>query len=106
MTSTKPRVFKEEGKQRSGRGFSREELKKAGSNMKEALRLGLLVDPRRKTAHDENVEAVKARMSEKKPAPKPEESKKLEKPEKTGKKAKTRKPKKAREKTQRLNRSY
>jgi large subunit ribosomal protein L13e len=102
MTATKPRVFKEDGKQRCGRGFSREELKRAGSNMKEALRLGLLVDPRRKTAHDENVEAVKACTSEKKPAPKPKESEKPEKPEKPEKlekKAKTRKPKKAREKT-------
>jgi hypothetical protein len=88
MTATKPRVFKEDGKQRCGRGFSREELEKAGSNLKEALGLGLFVDPRRKTAHDENVEAVKACMSEKKPDPKPKESEKPEKPEKLEKRQK------------------
>jgi len=38
------------------------------------------VDPRRKTAHEENVEAVKAFMAQKKTVQKPEQ--KLKKPEK------------------------
>jgi len=68
MKTVKPKVFKNDGKQRAGRGFSREELKKAGSSLNEALRLGLSVDIRRKTAHEENIEAVKAFLQEKKPA--------------------------------------
>ena len=71
MTTTRPKVFKTSGKQRFGRGFSREELRKAGSSLKEATKLGLLVDDRRKTVHDENVEAAKAFLQEKRPASKP-----------------------------------
>jgi len=64
-------VPKQLGKQRFGRGFSRDELKEAGSNAKEAHRLGLLVDLRRKTKHEENVEALKTFLKEKRPASKP-----------------------------------
>ena len=71
MTTTRPKVFKNDGKQRFGRGFSREELRKAGSSLKEAIKLGLLVDDRRKTVHDENVEAAKAFLKDKRPASKP-----------------------------------
>lgn len=66
MTLIEPKVFKNDGKQRSGRGFSREELNKAGSSMKKALKLGLRVDAKRKTAYDQNVEALKAFIQEKK----------------------------------------
>jgi len=71
MTTTRPKVFKNDGKQRFGRGFSREELKKAGSSLKEAVKLGLPVDDKRKTVHEENVEVAKAFLQEKKPASKP-----------------------------------
>jgi large subunit ribosomal protein L13e len=60
MHHVKPIVDKADGKQRSGRGFSLEELKKAGLNPAEAKRLKIPVDKRRKTAHDQNVKAVKA----------------------------------------------
>jgi ribosomal protein L13E len=60
MVTTRPKVFKNGGKQRHGRGFSRDELKRAGSSLKEALRFRIPVDSRRKTAHEENVEVVKA----------------------------------------------
>jgi ribosomal protein L13E len=76
MTTTRPKVLKNDGKQRFGRGFSREELKKAESNLKEALRFGLPVDTKRKTAHDENIAAVKAFLQEKKPASKPKKQRK------------------------------
>ena len=84
MHHTKPKIFKPNGKQRNGRGFSPEELKKAGLNKVEAKRLGIPADPRRKTAYDENVEALKACAKEKKtevkpkpkPKPKPEPKKK------------------------------
>lgn len=70
MTLIKPKVSKKDGRQRIGRGFSREELKKAESNLQEALRFGIPVDAKRKTAHEENIEAVKAFMHERKLASK------------------------------------
>lgn len=71
MMTAKPTVFKKGGKQRLGRGFSREELKKAGLSVREALKLGLLVDLRRRTAYEENVEIVKRLLENKKVASKP-----------------------------------
>jgi ribosomal protein L13E len=75
LTPTRPKVFKNDGKERFGRGFSREELKKAGSSLKEAVKLGLPVDDKRKTSHDKNVEDaktfVKDRRLASKPKPKP-----------------------------------
>jgi ribosomal protein L13E len=66
MHHIKPKILKPNGKQRNGRGFSPEELKKAGLNPTEASRLGLPADLRRKTAHDENVQAIKACVEKKK----------------------------------------
>ena len=83
MHHIKPKILKPDGKQRSGRGFSLEELKKAGLNPAEAKKLELPVDKRRKTAHDQNVKAIKAHMEKKKakakpkPKPKPQPKKKL-----------------------------
>jgi ribosomal protein L13E len=76
MHHIKPKILKPDGKQRSGRGFSREELKKAGLNTAEAKKLEIPVDKRRKTAHDQNVEIIKAyagkEKAKAKPKPKPE----------------------------------
>lgn len=90
MHHIKPKILKPNGKQRSGRGFSCNEIGKAGLNATEATRLGLPVDFRRKTAHNENVEAVKAYVKKAKvgakPKPKPKskaESKKKPKSQKT-----------------------
>ena len=55
----RPKVLKKGGRQREGKGFSRNELKKAGSNPKEALRLKIPLDIKRRTIHEENVETVK-----------------------------------------------
>ncbi|MDI6691319.1 MAG: ribosomal protein L13e [Candidatus Bathyarchaeota archaeon] len=66
----KPKIFKKGGKKRYGKGFSREELKKAGISLKEALKSGIPVDFRRKTIHMENVEAIKAFIEKEKPKPK------------------------------------
>ena len=71
MTTIRPKVFKPDEKQRLGRGFSRGELKKAGSSLHEAVKLGVPVDEKRKTAHEENVEAVKTLIQQRRPAPKP-----------------------------------
>jgi len=59
MVTIKPKIFKRNGKQRYGKGFSREELKKAGLSIRESLKLSIPVDPRRKTAHKENVNSIK-----------------------------------------------
>jgi large subunit ribosomal protein L13e len=71
MHHIKPTINKKDGKQRGGRGFSTEELKKAGLNLAEAKRLKIPVDKRRKTAHDQNVEVVKACAEKKKAEVKP-----------------------------------
>ena len=80
MRHIKPKILKQDGKQRNGRGFSPEELKKAGLNKAEARKIGLPVDLRRETAHDENVEVIKAyaekKKAEAKPKPKPQPKKK------------------------------
>jgi len=70
MTTMKPTVFKKGGKRRSGKGFSREELKKAGLSLKEALRLGIPIDSRRRTVHEDNINAVKKFLEGKKAASK------------------------------------
>jgi large subunit ribosomal protein L13e len=75
MHHIKPKILKPNGKQRDGKGFSPEELKKAGLNKTEAARIGIPTDPRRKTAHDENVEAIKAYAEKKKAEAKPKKPK-------------------------------
>ncbi len=54
-----------------GRGFSRQELLKAGTNTKEALRLHIAVDLRRRSLHEENVQTIKTYVQDKKPPSKP-----------------------------------
>lgn len=49
---------------RRGRGFSVEETNRAGLTITEARQMGLIVDPRRKTVHDENVEVLKQYLKE------------------------------------------
>jgi large subunit ribosomal protein L13e len=71
MRIVEPKVLKTGGKQRFGTGFSRGELKKVGLTPKEARRLGMPVDVRRKTVHEENVKAVKAMLENLKKASKP-----------------------------------
>jgi ribosomal protein L13E len=70
MATIKPKVFKKHGKQRYGKGFSREELKKTGLSVKDALKLKIPVDSKRKTTHEINVEAVNTLLQDKKPAAK------------------------------------
>ncbi len=53
---------KRNGRERKGRGFSREELRSAGIDLKQALRKGLPIDARRRTAHEENVRLAKQQL--------------------------------------------
>jgi len=90
MHHVKPKILKPDGKQRSGRGFSPDEVKKAGLTEADARKMQLPVDARRKTAHEENIEAVKAHIKKVKaeikpkpePVPKPVAKDKKEKPKK------------------------
>ncbi len=60
----KPGTRKRE--KRVGRGFSIGELKAAGVTLDMARRLGIYVDKRRKSVHEENVEALKKLLEESK----------------------------------------
>ncbi|MGP3666809.1 MAG: ribosomal protein L13e [Candidatus Bathyarchaeota archaeon] len=53
------RCLKVSFKTRIGRGFSIGELKEAGLSIDKARKLGIYVDERRKSKHQENVEALK-----------------------------------------------
>jgi len=82
-----PEVVRKDGKVRFGRGFSRDELKEAGVDSKQALRLTIPVDLRRKTKHEENVKVLKQHLGlQVRQVPKiskpPEPSKKPSKPKK------------------------
>jgi len=76
MRGAKSKVFKRDGKQRYGRGFSVGELKKAGLDSKGAIKSGVLVDFRRKTAHEENVKVVKSFLGDRKPSSRPKKKSK------------------------------
>lgn len=66
MMVKRPKIFKHDGKQRQGKGFSPEELKKVGLSLTEGARLHVPIDPRRKTAHEGNVEALKTFLEDRK----------------------------------------
>ncbi|MBS7647141.1 MAG: ribosomal protein L13e [Candidatus Bathyarchaeia archaeon] len=89
MHIVRPLVFKKNGKQRTGKGFSLGELKEAGLNKKQALMLRIPVDSRRRTVHTENIENLK-KILEKEGKSEKTKSKKEEAKEKTkrGKKEK------------------
>lgn len=76
MHHIKPLIQKSNGKKRIGKGFSIEELKKAGLNKADVKKLEIRVDPRRKTAHDANISELKAfaekQKAQARPVPKPE----------------------------------
>jgi len=60
MHHIKPTILSQRGKQKVGKGFSPDELKAAGISKQQARQAGLPVDMRRKSSHDENVDAIKA----------------------------------------------
>ena len=72
MSTEHPKILKQDGKQRKGRGFSRGELRKAGSNLKEALRLHIPLDSKRRTVHNENMETLQRLLETRKSAVKAE----------------------------------
>ena len=65
MEELKP-IVKSPTKRRSreGRGFSLGELKAVGLSFKKAKKLGIPIDTRRRSAHEENVEKLRKLLSE------------------------------------------
>ena len=62
-------IVKIQRKSRKGKGFSRRELKEIGLSLKQALKLGIEIDSRRSTKHDENVKTLKTYLSKGAPTP-------------------------------------
>ena len=62
MHHIKAAVKKPNGKLKSGKGFSVNELKAAGVSRQQAKQAKLPVDMRRKSQHDENVKTIKAHV--------------------------------------------
>jgi large subunit ribosomal protein L13e len=69
-------ITKQNGKQSIGRGFSLNELAKAGLTKQDAKKIGVPLDIKRKSVHDENVECIKAHAQQAKEQPKAAETKK------------------------------
>ena len=60
MHHIKAIITKQNGKQSLGKGFSPNELKEAGLNKQEAKKIGIPLDVKRKSTHEENVATLKA----------------------------------------------
>ena len=54
----RPFVFSK-GRKRVGKGFSKEELKAVGLSVREARKLKIAVDERRKSCYPENIQMLK-----------------------------------------------
>ena len=59
----RPIIFSRGKRKRIGKGFSREELKAVGLSIREARKLGIAVDKRRKSCYEENIQALKNCLS-------------------------------------------
>ena len=57
-------IVKRKRRIRVGKGFSRDELKAVGLNVKQALKMEIPVDVRRSTMHEENVETLRSFLAE------------------------------------------
>lgn len=58
----RPTVQKKDGRTREGKGFSKGELREVGIDFKQALRLTIPIDLRRKTKHKENIKILKQHL--------------------------------------------
>ena len=64
MHRIKPTITKQNGKQKTGKGFSPNELKECGINKQQAKQIGVPVDVKRKSTHQENVQTIKAHLQQ------------------------------------------
>jgi len=85
MHHIKAVITKQNGKQSTGRGFSPSELEKAGVNKQQAKQMGIPVDVKRKSSHDENIATLKAHAQKAKAEAKPKTPKTEPKPKKKAK---------------------
>jgi ribosomal protein L13E len=87
MHHMKAIITKQNGKQSIGRGFSLNELKEAGLNKQDAKKIGIPLDVKRKSLHDENVACIKshAKKAKAEAAAKPKAPVAEEKPKKKAK---------------------
>jgi large subunit ribosomal protein L13e len=51
-------IVERKQKTRKGKGFSQKELKEAGLSLKQSQNLGIPIDTRRRSRHEENVKAL------------------------------------------------
>ncbi len=92
MHHIKAMITKQNGKRRQGKGFSLTELKKAGLTKQDARKIGIPLDVKRKSEHEENITTLKAHAEKAKTEAKPKALKtktQTETPEKPKKKAKS-----------------
>ena len=85
MRQIKVVITKHNKKQSLGKGFSPTELEKAGVNKQQAKQIGLPVDVKRKTAHDQNIATIKEHAEKAKAQAKPKPQKTEPKPKKKAK---------------------
>ncbi len=89
MRQIKVVITKHNKKQNIGKGFSPTELEKAGVNKQQARQIGLPVDVKRKSAHDQNITTIKECAEKAKAAaaakPKPQKPETKPKPKKKAK---------------------
>jgi len=58
MYNAKPIIKRPHGKTKNGKGFSPDEIAKAGITCFQAKQMGIPVDFRRKSAHESNIETL------------------------------------------------
>ena len=80
MHHIKPTITAQNGKERTGKGFSPDELKEAGLTAADAKNLKIPIDRKRRSSHEENIETLKshyekAEKTKPKAAAKPKEKK-------------------------------
>ena len=73
MHHIKAVIIRQNGKKAGSRGFSLTELKNAGLTKQDAKKIGIPLDVKRKSAHDENVECLKVHAEKQKAEAKPKE---------------------------------
>jgi len=88
MHNIEAKITKRNGRKTVSRGFSLSELQKAGLTKQDARKMGIPLDVKRKSAHDENVETIKAHAEKAKAEAEPKEPE-MELTEKPKKKAKS-----------------
>ena len=67
MHHIKALITKHSGKTKPSKGFSPSELREAGLTMQDAKQIGIPMDIKRKSRHDENVATLKKHTQERKP---------------------------------------